>query len=88
VKVEAESTDEVIVLSGGKCRLWKGTTAAGVPCFLAVRTIAVPARADLSEFEQDLRVNPDPPSIDAELTRAGARSIDHDLHVIDSRMFR
>lgn len=88
MKVEAESTDEVVELSAGPCRLWRAQTEGGIPCFLAIRTIAVPEGQDLREFDRDLNVNPDPPSIDVELARAGARAADHDMHVLDARMFR
>jgi hypothetical protein len=88
MRVQAESTDELVELSAGPCRLWRGQTEGGIPCFLAVRTIAVPDSVDLTEFDRDLLVNPDPPSIDVELAKAGARAVDHDMHVIDARMFR
>jgi hypothetical protein len=88
MKVQAESTDELVEISAGPCRLWRAQTEGGIPCFLAVRTIAVPENYDLSEFDQSLVVNPDPPSIDVELARSGARAVDHDMHVLDARMFR
>jgi hypothetical protein len=54
VKVELESTDQLVVVSGVSCRVWQGKTAKGVPVHAFVALIRVRDDQDVSEFEAEL----------------------------------
>jgi hypothetical protein len=41
LNVTAVPTAELVTLAGMPCRVWRGTTAAGVPCKLFVARVAV-----------------------------------------------
>jgi len=59
-----ESTTEIVDAGGLQCRVWEGTTAAGVKVQALIVRIAVHKDADCSQFERELREQR-PPSTDA-----------------------
>lgn len=60
MQIQIESTDQITVIGGVQCRVWKGTTASGIPCILFVHRIAVDRAEDSAEFDRELReMDPD-----------------------------
>ena len=49
-----ESTTEIVDAGGLQCRVWEGTTAAGVKVQALIVRLAVHKDADASQFELEL----------------------------------
>lgn len=54
-----EATDQVVQFRGLPCRLWRGTTPAGVPVIAYIATIAVREDCDARELEEGLTRRPE-----------------------------
>lgn len=57
MKLVLESTEEFVQVDGAIARLWRGTSAAGVPVYAFVLCVAVPAgrpEADYRRFAAEL----------------------------------
>lgn len=54
MKMQIESTEDVVLFDGVECRRWSGSTEAGVPCDVYVHRIGVHNSADGSQFEAEL----------------------------------
>ena len=55
MEIQIESTDKLVTIDGIQCRLWEGTTAAGIPCKVFVHRLAVREDQDAAEFERALK---------------------------------
>jgi len=62
MQIVIESTGEVIELDGVPVRLWRGTTAAGVPCNVFVHRVHVAWGLDTKDFSDDL-LQQEPPKM-------------------------
>lgn len=58
MQIQIESTDQLTELDGVPCRVWNGTTAAGVPCLVFVHRIAVSNDENQQQFDAELRQVP------------------------------
>lgn len=54
MQMAIESTGQIVDVDGVPCRVWRGTTAAGVPCVVFVHRIAVQNSVDQSQFDAEL----------------------------------
>jgi len=54
VKLQIESTDEVLDVDGVKCRIWRGVSERGVQCFVFVHRLAVHIDEDSEQFDREL----------------------------------
>ena len=54
MKIRIESTDQITTLQGVECRVWKGITEQGTPCFVFVHRLAVHNLLDSSDFDREL----------------------------------
>ena len=54
MRITLESTDQLTTMNGCPVRVWRGTTAGGVPFLAFVHMLAVDAAADQGEFEREL----------------------------------
>lgn len=54
MKLEIESTGNVVQFAGAPCREWRGTTPKGVEVVVLVRVIGVDSKADVSELQSEL----------------------------------
>lgn len=54
MQIAIESTDLVTSFDGVPVRLWRGTTAAGVPCLVYIHRLAVREDQDASQFQAEL----------------------------------
>ena len=52
--ITIESTEKITHFDGVPVRVWQGTTAAGVRCFVFVHRIAVANNVDQSQFDAEL----------------------------------
>ncbi|HWE51373.1 MAG TPA: hypothetical protein VG273_16395 [Bryobacteraceae bacterium] len=52
--VTLESTTRIVTLNGIECRLWEGTTEAGVRVYALIPRIAAHKDSDLRQFEAEL----------------------------------
>lgn len=64
MKVQLESTTQIVDLNGVKCRVWEGQTSEGVKVHALIPRIAAHKDADLSQFERELQEQR-PPSVEA-----------------------
>lgn len=55
MQITIESTEKLTTIEGVPCRLWKGTTAAGIECHVFVHRIAVHNAADSQQFDKQLK---------------------------------
>lgn len=55
MKVQIESTEQIIDLDGVPCRVWKGTTERGIECTVLVHRIRVQKDEDCTEFDAELK---------------------------------
>lgn len=55
MEIQLRSTDMVETVNGMECRIWHGTTAAGVPIIAFVARIGVEIDNDLAEFFAELK---------------------------------
>ena len=57
MKITLESTDAFKMINGVRCRVWEGTTDAGIGCFALIPQIAHHASDDCRahEFVRDLQ---------------------------------
>jgi hypothetical protein len=53
-------TDQLTPLDGALCRVWQGTTDAGVPCLVFVHHVAVAEGQDSAAFERTLQAEVPP----------------------------
>ena len=60
MQIQIESTSQMTDFDGVPVRVWKGTTAAGVECFVFVHRLAVHKDFDAAEFDRELK-EMDPP---------------------------
>jgi hypothetical protein len=60
MKITIESTDMITVINGTPCRIWRGVTAGGTKCDVAIPLIRVVNGSDHAEFEEELREMPAP----------------------------
>lgn len=54
MKITLESTSQIVEFDGIECRVWEGTTDAGVPLTAFIPRVAVKEGHDASEFEREL----------------------------------
>jgi hypothetical protein len=54
MKIELESTGQVVEVNGVLCRVWEGKTAAGVPLTAFIARVAVERAEDSRQFEREL----------------------------------
>lgn len=54
MRITLESTRQIVECNGVECRVWEGTTAAGVKLTAFVARVAVERSDDAREFERDL----------------------------------
>lgn len=43
MQIQIEATDDIVVVDGTPCRVWKGVTAEGVECTVYTRQVLWPA---------------------------------------------
>lgn len=60
MKIELQSTAQVVEVNGVLCRVWEGSTAAGVKLTAFIARVAVERTEDTREFERELRETPQP----------------------------
>ena len=60
MKLEIESTDEIVELNGVPARVWQGKTESGIEVFCFVTRVAVASDADQAQFEAELQSVPPP----------------------------
>lgn len=60
MKIELESTAQIVECNGVECRVWQGKTAAGVPLTAFIARVAVDRAHDATQFERELRETPHP----------------------------
>jgi hypothetical protein len=60
MKIELHSTRQIVECNGVLCRVWEGTTAAGVKLTAFVARVAVERSEDTREFERELQETPQP----------------------------
>jgi hypothetical protein len=67
MKLEIESTAQIVILDGGiEARIWQGVTKSGIPVTLLVPRIAVAKGEPSEEFERELEEHAAPrPEIQA-----------------------
>ncbi len=53
MRLQIESTNEVVDIYGTEHRVWRGVTPKGVECLLLVRRIAVQKGLSMDEFDGD-----------------------------------
>lgn len=54
MKITLESTTKLVTANGITCRVWEGTTAAGVKVSALIPRIAVAEGENTAEFESEL----------------------------------
>jgi hypothetical protein len=60
MKITLESTRQIVECNGVECRVWEGTTAAGVKLTAFIARVAVDRAHDSSQFERELRETSQP----------------------------
>lgn len=55
MKVTLESTTQMTTLNGIPARIWEGHTESGIPVHAYITRIAVDAKEDTTQFEQELQ---------------------------------
>jgi hypothetical protein len=60
MKISIESTDQVTIIDGLRCRVWKGLTSEGVPCQVFIHRIGVEGNQDNFRFALELEELPPP----------------------------
>lgn len=69
MKIELQSTGQIVELDGVLCRVWEGKTAAGVPLTAFIARVAIERTHDASEFARELIESPQPKPAEAWPTR-------------------
>jgi hypothetical protein len=69
MKIELQSTGQIVELDGQLCRVREGTTAAGVKLTAFIARVAIERRADAREFERELIESKQPRPTEAWPTR-------------------
>lgn len=69
MKIELHSTGQIVELNGVLCRVWEGTTAAGVPVSAFIARVAIDRAHDARQFERELVETPQPRPTEAWPTR-------------------
>lgn len=54
MKIELQSTAQIVECNGVACRVWEGTTAAGVKLTAFIVRVAVERSDDSRQFEREL----------------------------------
>jgi hypothetical protein len=67
--ITIESTSRLVSVNGIKCRVWEGTTQAGVAVQVLIPRIAVLKDADTSQFDAELQEQRAPSAVQAFDTR-------------------
>ena len=65
MKITLESTGQIVELNGTPCRVWEGTTAAGVKLTAFIVRVAVDRAHDSTQFERELLETPQPKPTEA-----------------------
>lgn len=60
MKLQLQSTSQIVTINGVECRVWEGTTVRGVAVTAFVARVAVDVKADAREFERELRETAQP----------------------------
>ena len=55
MKIQIESTTQIVQMKGIPCRLWEGKSETGVKVMCWIATISVPENEDLHQFQNELR---------------------------------
>jgi hypothetical protein len=69
MRIELQSTGQIVELDGVACRVWEGKTAAGVRLTAFIARVAVDRADDAREFERELIGTPQPRPTEAWPTR-------------------
>jgi hypothetical protein len=60
MRMQIESTAEIVTIYGVACRQWKGVTENGIECHVFIKAIACHRDDDAAEFQQELIELPQP----------------------------
>lgn len=60
MKIELQSTSQIVWLDGVQCRVWEGTTAGGVAIVAFIPRVACKREADNTVLERELVEQPEP----------------------------
>lgn len=55
MRIQIESTDQITKINDVPVRVWKGTSEAGIDCFVFVHRLAVHKSLDASQFDAELK---------------------------------
>jgi hypothetical protein len=61
MKITMESIKQMTAVNGQLCRVWKGVTEGGVPCFVFTKLLKVAGAENQAEFERELEATLPPP---------------------------
>jgi hypothetical protein len=75
MRIELHSTGQIVELDGVLCRVWEGTTAAGVKLTAFIARVAVERADDSREFERELLETSQPRPTEAWPTRMTFRDL-------------
>lgn len=60
MKIQLESTQQIVKVNDIDCRVWTGATESGIPIQALITRVAVRSSSDCSEFEAELREHNSP----------------------------